>query len=61
MGFPKLVAEFEENMKKAGRKVTVKSFDAVNAFANPSNNNYNKQATKEAYKLSTDYLKARLK
>jgi carboxymethylenebutenolidase len=58
---PKVVAEFEENMKKAGKKVTVKSFDAVHAFANPSNPNYDKQATEEAYKLSTEYLKARLK
>jgi carboxymethylenebutenolidase len=58
---PKVVAEFEENMKKAGKKVTVKSFDAVHAFANPSNPNYDKAATEEAYKLSTDYLKARLK
>jgi carboxymethylenebutenolidase len=58
---PKVVSEFDENMKKAGKKVTVKSYDAVHAFANPSNPNYDKAATEEAYKLSTDYLKSRLK
>jgi carboxymethylenebutenolidase len=58
---PKVVAEFEANMKKAGKTVTVKSYDALHAFANPSNPNYDKAATEEASKLSTDYLKARLK
>lgn len=32
-------------MKKADKKVTIKSFDAVHAFANPSNPNYDKQLT----------------
>jgi carboxymethylenebutenolidase len=58
---PKVVAEFEENMKKAGEKVTVKSFDAQHGFANPSNPVYDKEATAEAYALSTRYLKERLK
>jgi carboxymethylenebutenolidase len=58
---PKVVAEFEENMKKAGKKVTVKSFDAEHGFANPSNPSFHKEATAEAYTLSINYLKARLK
>jgi carboxymethylenebutenolidase len=58
---PKVVAEFEANMKKAGKQVTIKSFNAEHAFANPSNPQYDKEATAEAYQLSTDYLKARLK
>jgi carboxymethylenebutenolidase len=58
---PKVVAEFEENMKKAGEKVTVKSFDAQHGFANPSNPIYDEKATAEAYALSTSYLKERFK
>ena len=58
---PKVVAEFEENMKKAGEKVTIKSFDAQHGFANPSNPVYDQEATAEAYALSTRYLKERFK
>lgn len=59
----KLVNQFEENMQKAGKKVTVKRYDAGHAFANPSNiiNTYNKQATEDANKSALIYLKERLK
>jgi len=55
------VDEFEKNMKAAGKKVEVHSFDADHAFANPSNPGYDKTATAEAYKLSLAYLKSHLK
>jgi carboxymethylenebutenolidase len=58
---PQVVAEFEQHMKEAGKKVTVKSFDADHGFANPSNPIFDKEATAEAYALSTSYLKARFK
>ncbi|WP_128547296.1 dienelactone hydrolase family protein [Larkinella soli] len=58
---PATVAEFEKNMKEAGKKVTVKMYDAPHAFANPSNPGHNKEATADAYKLTLDYLKNRLK
>lgn len=57
---PKVVGEFEENMKKAGEKVTVKMYEADHGFANPSNPVYNKEAAADAYKLALNYLKEKL-
>ena len=34
---PEMVEQFEQNMKAAGKQVTVKMYDAVHGFANPSN------------------------
>jgi carboxymethylenebutenolidase len=49
---PRSVKTFEENMEKAGEKVTVKMYDAGHGFANPSNPIYNKEAAADAYKLA---------
>jgi carboxymethylenebutenolidase len=56
-----MVKEFEGNMHKAGETVTIKTYDADHAFANPSNPIYDKEAAADAYKLSLNYLKDRLK
>lgn len=58
---PESVKMFEENMKKAGEKVTVKMYDAGHGFANPSNPVYNKEAAADAYKMALNYLKEKLK
>ncbi len=58
---PESVKQFEENMQKAGEKVTVKMYDAGHGFANPSNPIYNKEAAADAYKLALTYLKDKLK
>ncbi|QJW92079.1 dienelactone hydrolase family protein [Spirosoma taeanense] len=58
---PESVKQFEENMQKAGEKVTIKMYDAGHGFANPSNPVYDKEATADAYKLALNYLKDRLK
>lgn len=58
---PETVKTFEENMQKANKKITVKMYDAGHGFANPSNPVYNKEATADAYKLSLNYLKEKLK
>lgn len=58
---PKVVEEFDANMKQAGKKLTYKIFDADHAFANPSNPKYAKEAADEAYAMSLDYLKERMK
>ncbi len=58
---PESVKTFEENMQKAGKKVTVKMYDAGHGFANPSNPVYNKEASADAYKLALAYLKDKLK
>jgi carboxymethylenebutenolidase len=55
-----VVKEFEENMKKAGKKITVKSYDAEHAFANPSNPKYNKEFAEDANKLTVEFFKARM-
>ena len=55
------VKMFEENMQKAGEKITVKMYDAGHGFANPSNPVYNKEASADAYKLALAYLKDKLK
>ena len=57
---PKVVGQFEENMKKAGEKVEVKMYEADHAFANPSNPKFDKVATEDAYKRTLGYLKSRL-
>jgi carboxymethylenebutenolidase len=57
---PAVVKEFETNMAKAGKKVTIKSFDADHGFSNPSNPIFDKAATEEAYGLAINYLKDRL-
>ncbi|MFN4145421.1 MAG: dienelactone hydrolase family protein [Runella sp.] len=54
---PEVVAQFEENMKKAGKQVTVKMYDAAHGFANPSNPRHDPTATADAYKHALAYLK----
>jgi carboxymethylenebutenolidase len=58
---PKIVDEFVENMNKAGKKLTVKRYDAGHAFANPSNPSYDKEAKEDAYKATIAFFKERLK
>ncbi len=57
---PKVVAQFEANMKTAGKKVTTHEFDADHGFANPSNPIYNSAATTEAYGYTLAFLKPKL-
>ncbi len=57
----KIVAQFKENMAKAGKKLYLHQFDADHGFANPSNPIYDSEATKQAYAYTLDYLKPRLK
>lgn len=54
---PEMVAQFEQNMKAAGKQVTVKMYDAAHGFANPSNPRHNPEATADAYKHALAYLK----
>ncbi|MBS7565892.1 dienelactone hydrolase family protein [Mucilaginibacter sp. Bleaf8] len=57
----KVVAQFKENMEKAGKKLYLHQYDADHGFANPSNPIYNSEATKDAYAHTLSYLKERLK
>jgi carboxymethylenebutenolidase len=56
-----VVSEFEKNMQAAGKNITIKSYDADHAFANPSNPVYDKAAAEEAHNLSIAFLKKHLK
>jgi carboxymethylenebutenolidase len=58
---PEVVQKFQENMKAAGKNLTVKNYDAEHGFANPSNPIYDKTATEDAYKNTIEFFKARLK
>jgi carboxymethylenebutenolidase len=58
---PKVVAQFETDMKAAGKKLYLHQFDADHAFANPSSPNANNEAAKQAYAFTLEYLKPRLK
>ena len=53
------VTEFEENMKKAGKTVTINMYDAAHGFANPSNPKYDKIAADDAYSKALTYLRAK--
>lgn len=58
-----MMDKFDANMKAAGKKVTIKPYDADHAFANPSNKmgTYNEAAAKDAYQNTLAFFKARLK
>lgn len=58
-----MMDKFEANMKAAGKKLTIKSYDADHAFANPSNamGTYNESAAKDAYKNTVAFFKEKLK
>lgn len=53
--------KFEANMKAAGKKLTIKSYEADHAFANPSNPRYNQQAAADAFRNAVVFFKERLK
>jgi carboxymethylenebutenolidase len=58
---PEVVAQFEKNMKAAGKELQVYSYDAEHAFANPSNPNFDEKATTEAYGHTMSYLRNKFK
>ena len=58
---PEKVTEFENNMKTAGKTLTVYRYDAGHGFANPSNPVFNKQARDDAHQKTLEFLKERIK
>ncbi|HEX8429048.1 dienelactone hydrolase family protein [Hymenobacter sp.] len=58
---PEVVAQFQKDMAAANKKVTIKSYDADHAFANPSNPKYNKTFGDDAHALSVAYFKKNFK
>jgi carboxymethylenebutenolidase len=57
---PQMVDDFVKDMDKAGRKLEVHRYEATHAFANPSNPNYNKEATEDSWKRTVAFIRARL-
>ncbi len=58
---PDVVETFKKNMKEAGETLTVEMYDANHAFANPSNPEFNEEATADAHAKTIAFLKANLK
>lgn len=58
---PEIVQKFEASMKEAGKKITVKNYDAEHGFANPSNAIYDKASTDDAYKHTLAFFEDHLK
>jgi carboxymethylenebutenolidase len=54
---PEIVNQFEQNMKKLDKKIEVRRYDAVHAFANPSNPKYDKEKTEDARQHTLTFLK----
>ena len=57
---PTVVSNLGKNIKAAGKLITVKSFDADHAFANPSNGKFDEKATKEAQELTINFFEKHL-
>ncbi len=51
-----LVTTFKSNMQKAGKKLTVHTYEADHAFANPSNPGFNQTATEDAFAKASAFL-----
>lgn len=56
---PKVVEQFVKNMKAAKKALAVHSYDAVHAFANPSNPKYDREKAEDAHAKVIAYLKAK--
>ncbi len=54
---PEVVAQFEKDMKSAGKVLTLKNYDADHAFANPSNPHYDKVSSADANTSAVEFLK----
>ena len=56
-----VVSKFEANMKTAQKTLTVKSYNANHAFANPSNPIFNKEFAEDAFNKAIQFIKTNLK
>ncbi len=54
-----VVNNFQADMKSAGKTLVLKEYNAVHAFANPSNPNFDKTASDDAFIESTKFLSKR--
>ena len=57
---PEVYGNLEKNLKAAGKKIIIKSFNADHAFTNPSNAKFDEAATNEAKQLTIKFFKENL-
>lgn len=57
---PAVYDNLKKNLLDAGKEVTIKSFNADHAFANPSNTNFDIKAYKEAKELTLNFFRKHL-
>jgi len=57
---PQIVEQFERDMEKAERPLTVKWYEADHAFANPSNAVFDREATSSAWEVVLEFYRATL-
>jgi carboxymethylenebutenolidase len=57
---PEVASKFEQNLKDLNISVDIKEYDAVHAFANPSNPKHDPEATKDAMNRTLKFLKDKL-
>lgn len=55
-----IVDKFENDMKSAGKSISLHRYEAGHGFANPSNPSYNKEYTAEAHSKAISFLKERM-
>lgn len=58
---PEIVSQFESTMKSLGKSIEIYNYDAVHAFANPSNPKHDPEATKDAKEKTLNFLKTNFK
>ena len=58
---PVVVGQFKKDMEAAGKKLTVFSYDADHAFANPSNPKFDKPSAEDAMQKAINFFKANFK
>lgn len=57
---PAMVDRFVNDMQEAGKKLYVYRYDAVHAFANPSNPNFDRTATADAHDKMVKFIEKRM-
>lgn len=57
---PDVVSKFEQNMNNLNKTITIYNYDAVHAFANPSNPNHDPKATKDSWEQTIKFFKENL-
>ncbi|GBD06559.1 hypothetical protein HRbin21_00353 [bacterium HR21] len=57
---PQLVQRFQQAMRRAGKQLTVVSYDADHAFANPSNPQFDSRAAEDARRRAREFIRKHL-